>query len=134
MKKATLDDRLTAFVLDWAFWGILGLILYFLVRALTENATIIAVSSTPFAAWLLIKDLAGNGIGKTKMNLVIVDRNTKRPVANPVILLIRNLTLTIWFIDIPMLFLDPESRRLGERLTGTEVVKTFRKKRRSSGE
>lgn len=123
MKRANLDERFKAFMIDWAFWGILGLIVFFIVQLFTKDTSIITIFVIPFAFWLWFKDLAGNGIGKRRKNLSIINVSTGKHVKNPFILIIRNMTITLWIIDLPLLFFDKESRRFGEKITNTKVIR-----------
>lgn len=123
MRKANLDERFKAFMIDWLFWGVVALLIYFIVQLLTKDMKIIAPIVFPFAFWLWFKDLAGKGFGKTQMKLRIVNASSGEIITNPLLLMIRNMTIMLWFIDIPMLFIDGESRRLGEKITNTKVIK-----------
>jgi uncharacterized RDD family membrane protein YckC len=63
----------------------------------------------------------GRSIAKRILKLQIIDLNSGQ-VARPLKCLVRNLTSIIWPIEIIMTMIDP-SRRLGDRLAGTQVVR-----------
>lgn len=80
-----------------------------------------ALYCTFFALLLLIfKDVFKNGsIGKRIMKLEIIDSKTKEKVLLPKRIL-RNLTWILSFIEIIVLIAT--GKRIGDRITGTEVV------------
>ncbi len=123
MKNATLADRFKAFMIDWVFWIIITLGIYFTLQLFTNNTVILKSLLFPFSFWILFKDLVGNGIGKSQVKLQVIYTATHKKVINPFVLIIRNLTIILWFIDIPMLFFGSDNKRLGEKITNTKVVK-----------
>jgi uncharacterized RDD family membrane protein YckC len=123
LKNATLDERFKAFMIDWAVWSVIGLVTFLVANLITQDTRIMFISVSPFCFWLLFKDLAGNGVGKKRMNLSIINISTGVLVNNPFTLLIRNVTITLWVIDLPMLFFSNDGRRLGEKITNTRVIR-----------
>ena len=69
----------------------------------------------------LIKDIVnGQSLGKRLLKLQIVNYST-RNVACPIECVLRNLTLLLWPLEALFILISP-SRRLGDKLVGTQVV------------
>jgi uncharacterized RDD family membrane protein YckC len=69
----------------------------------------------------LIKDIVnGQSLGKRLLKLQIVNYST-RNVASPIECVLRNLTLLLWPLEALFIIISP-SRRLGDKLVGTQVV------------
>jgi uncharacterized RDD family membrane protein YckC len=72
-----------------------------------------------FAAWEL--STRGRTLGKMLIGLQVVAADGAQPALSA--LLVRNLVRSIdIFVGVPLMVLDPLSRRLGDRLGGTVVV------------
>lgn len=123
MRKATLDERFKAFFFDWIIWGAITTGTFFIAAILVQDRILATKIVLPFAFWILFKDLNGNGFGKRRYNLEIRYKSNNKICKNPIILIIRNITILLWIIDLIMLFFESESRRLGEMFTDTYVVK-----------
>ncbi len=62
----------------------------------------------------------GRSIAKRILGHEVIDRKTKL-VADPLKCLVRNLFIIIWPVEVIMVLINP-SRRLGDKVAGTEVV------------
>jgi len=121
MRDATIRERIYAFIIDYVFWMIVAIFMIKILKynGLDEDRIIAAVS--PISFWILFKDFFGQGIGKRIIGLRIVYKYNINKVPNYFLLLLRNIPLIIWFVDLFILFKFNE--RLGDRLLKTNVIR-----------
>lgn len=76
-----------------------------------------------FMAIYFMKDtLNGRSLGKRYFGQIVLDSKTKLP-ANETKCILRNITIPLWFLELLFTLISP-SRRLGDYIAGTEIMKT----------
>ena len=140
-EKVSLGIRLLSMFIDHFIMSLLAIMLV-IPTLLPELMAIQAASESPpevevtkvmvylFAlgyAFYFCKDMfGGRNLAKRMLNLQVVDTQTGE-TASPIKCVLRNLLLPIGFIEVAVVLFNP-SRRLGDYLSGTEVVPFNREK------
>lgn len=119
--KPTVAERIAIIFLDYLFLIVLSTPIVFIAAGLEEGDISPLVMGITMAIFLLKDLLGGQSLAKSTRGMRVVDINTgRRPRAFQ--LVFRNALLAIWIFDL-MLLLINSSRRLGDILVGTQVVK-----------
>lgn len=124
--KISIKLRLTSMILDQFTMGILMIPLMSVVSILTRSDEPFEINYTESLAInfviliFLNKDFAkGKSIAKRLLGLRIIDCRTGKP-ANELKCFVRNITLTIWPIEVLISLISP-TRRLGDFITNTKL-------------
>jgi uncharacterized RDD family membrane protein YckC len=127
---AGIGSRSLAAFLDYLVVMVLALVWLFLVGVLAAILTPAWAPALIIAGWFLLEwgyfagmevATGGRTLGKMAVKLRVVTAEGGTPGAGP--LLARNLVRSLDLVfGLPLMVLDPLSRRLGDRLGGTVVV------------
>ena len=123
VERAGLKERFLALLIDI---GILAAIVFgfimFLPETLIGNSAAVLILLIGGNLLFLSKDSTGQSPGKRIMNIRIVN---KSDLATPNMILpfIRNLFLCIGVIEVIVLLSNRSQERLGDKVTGTIVIK-----------
>jgi uncharacterized RDD family membrane protein YckC len=133
--KAPVGRRIAAFLADTAFSAAFFAVFlaagYFLmhsslsVYSAMAGFLLILVGLTLSASYILLRDclFGGMGAGKRLVRLRVVKRDGSR--CDAVSSALRNVTLlvpAVNAVELVWAVVDPEGRRLGDRIGGTQVV------------
>jgi uncharacterized RDD family membrane protein YckC len=132
MRLKPMQQRLLAIFIDHVVGTIIFGILFFVVNFGSFVNPTDSNLMEPFETfntilgfgmiYYLLKDLyKGRSIGKRFMGLVVTDNNNKSAIPRMNRLIIRNVTVLIWPIEIIVLIL--KRRRLGDIIAQTDVKK-----------
>lgn len=118
--KILLNKRLISILIDLGLLGILCIPIAFVVLLFFDNLLIQIFLLSCIYTFILCKDLlmGGRSIGKQKVNLSIKMDSNK--TVSYIRLILRNIFLFIWPIDIIFIFINPE-KKLGDYIFGTKV-------------
>lgn len=127
--KATtnIGERLLSFFIDYGIFTLVSItaLVCFLISSSDQGRiTGIIVFSLLVPPILSLKDIAGGrSLGKRALSLGVRDQENPNTIPSKFRLVLRNLTLIFWPVEIFTLLLNPSKQRLGEILTKTIVVK-----------
>ena len=126
-RKATLDKRIIAFLIDWVALCclqsiIVGVFLLPNIRSISTSLLISSVSIATSITFLvnLFKDsIGGMSLGKRVMKIGIKKEENTTQIPSMFQLIIRNLFVVLWPIEA--LLLIKNGKRLGDTVTKTDV-------------
>ena len=113
--------RLVAAYIDQFFASMLSIPVMYLFYLHRSILTLILLVSI-YMFWLLIKDIPALHIGKRVFRYDIFDSRTGT-AATVKQRVLRNITLLIWPVEVIVMLLSPDGRRISDRLLKTEVKK-----------
>ena len=122
MYKITFQHRLKSMIIDFCIICITGVPLVILIFILKlENSPFYQISAISLLfSIFLCKDLIGGGsIGNRIAKLKVV--NSNESFVTPLKLILRNIFVFIWPVEILMCFINPE-KKFGDIVFGTKVV------------
>ena len=85
----------------------------------TMNIIILILSPLAFSMYLNKDAVKGQSVAKRILKNQVIDIKTGE-IASPIRCFIRNVTISIWIIEIPFVLINPQ-RRLGDLIAGTRV-------------
>lgn len=116
--KALLSKRLGAFFIDYVILCFIMVVIAIMGgNKFFDTAMVIA-----FIFWLLKDSDHGISIGKKFLKIAIREEQDNNKVPGFLKLVIRNLFTFLLPIELIIMLVDKDHRRLGDILTGTEVV------------
>jgi uncharacterized RDD family membrane protein YckC len=122
MDKITFQHRLKSMTIDFCIICITGVPLIILIFILKlENSPLYQISAISLLfSIFLCKDLIGGGsLGNRIAKLKVVSSN--KSFVTPLKLILRNIFVFIWPVEILMCFINPE-KKFGDIVFGTKVV------------
>lgn len=111
--------RLLALWVDLAMGIILTSFVCSIVEKLFEVNTNI-LESLMLCFFIVFRDVFDRSVGKRIFKLHIIDQRSNSP-ASLYQRIIRNISMIIGFVELPIVLLNKDSRRLGDILAGTSV-------------
>lgn len=125
MNKPDITKRINSAVLDYLYTVIISLPVCFLIFLLLwgkENDLLIRVIMISFFfSAFLCKDLKnGQSMGRKSTSIRVVGINEEN--ASYLSLILRNIFIFIWPIEILILLLNPQKRRIGDLVFKTKVI------------
>lgn len=122
-------ERLIAFAIDYAllavFQGILSPIIILTTDKLNVVDAVLILTLITSAIMFGKDTIKGQSLGKRIMRLAVVKANNETVCPNPFQLITRNITLVFWPIEAILFFNSKDGRRLGDKITKTEVKRTI---------
>lgn len=126
-QKAALDKRIIAFLIDWVALCclqsmIIGVFLLPNIRSISSSlliSSIVTATIITFSINLLKDSVNGMGLGKRIMKIGIRKEENSTQIPSIVQLVIRNLFIILWPIEV--LLLAKNGKRLGDTVTKTDV-------------
>lgn len=113
--------RMIAFFIDIMAASVpMGIIMTVVVSLWEMNAAVAVLCAAVYTAAWLCKDLLKPSIGKRIMKMDIVSRDKSKPNAKK--LIVRNLTLGLWFVELIIVSCSKDEERLTDKLLGLEVI------------
>jgi len=123
MKKADIGKRIKAFLIDHIIYSII----------LVGPSTLLIPSDNFFSAFPIFMIIAfiayafkdifnGRSVGKRILGLYVRNHDDFAKTPRYYYLIIRNLFLFLWPVELILLLIDRDSRRLGDKLAKTQVV------------
>lgn len=121
--KITSGQRIGAFLIDYGILMVIGIpicIISIVIQIFSDNFYSQIFLFTILFNFFLCKDLfaLGQSKGKSICKLHITKLNNDTP--SPLILVLRNLFIVIWPIELLIIIINPE-RRLADIIFGTKV-------------
>lgn len=136
--KTITERRLLAFLLDVFFLSVIeaGLVLIALTLYNVHGGDSNVLSADLGAAVMLgallvvLKDIVhGASLGKRIVGVRVCDFERRGRMPSTLCLILRNLTLVVWFVEGIVFLVRPDRRRLGDIVARTEVVPCSRRSR-----
>lgn len=127
-KTTSIEKRLLAFILDTLISWVLTVVIYGIVIAVKGYSEQLIVKyifdmSLMNAFFIVMKDaFGGASIGKRIVKIRVAKVSSVDEKPSILALILRNALLMVWPIELISLLLSKDKRRLGETLTGTQVV------------
>lgn len=132
-KKKILGLRIAAVMIDYIIIFLLALLsVDYSFMILSDQAEGIFHLFNLFLLMVfilyLLKDIVyGRSIGKWTIGLEVRDSNNNEKKPNIIKLIVRNLFIFLWPIEILMILFSKDNRRIGDKLANTEVYRISNK-------
>lgn len=127
-----VEKRLMAFIIDITIIGFLGFLLFsYLIMSgkfddFFYEFKINWILTIYFVSFLdllfLIKDITGSSFGKKIMKIKIVSNDNIEIKPSIIILIIRNVFLSLGVIELLVMLVRKDKRRIGDLVTNTKVT------------
>jgi len=130
MEIASRRRRVFAFLIDHFLFVFVGVFAAFISMGKNwdlnglENTNGLTFALIAVTLFYLCKDIiGGQSLGKRVFSIKTVDYEDENNTPSSVSLVLRNIFIFLWPIEIIVLVFSKEKRRLGDRIAGTKVVR-----------
>jgi len=132
MIRNIVIKRLLAYIIDIFLFGILGIVIFItllIVGAYRDffiegkiNWWLSILNIVPVNILFFLKDITGASPGKKIMKLKIVKNDDNETKPSTIFLIIRNVFLLFGLIELLIMLLRKDKRRLGDLVTKSKVI------------
>ncbi len=117
-RKASLFKRIAALIIDLFDMALIGIVLALFVPGLPKGLIQILLG-----LYFVCKDtVGGQSVGKRVLKIYVKAGTNFDQTPNLQMLILRNLSALVWYVDVALVIFNGENRKLGDLLVGTKVV------------